>query len=93
MSTSSQRDALKRAKRIVVKVGSSVLTDDGVLRRRVFGDVARQVSQLCDDGREIVIVSSGAIAIGSNRLGWEHPAPSIPEMQAAAAVGQIGLIE
>ena len=93
MSTSAQRSALKRARRIVVKVGSSVLTDDGVLRRRVFGDVARQVSQLCDDGREIVIVSSGAIAIGSNRLGWEHPAPSIPEMQAAAAVGQIGLIE
>lgn len=92
-SKGERRASLKRARRIVVKVGSSVLTDDGAIRRRVFGDVARQVSQLRDDGREIVIVSSGAIAIGSNRLGWKHPMPSIPEMQAAAAVGQIGLIE
>jgi glutamate 5-kinase len=77
----------------VVKVGSSILTDNGALRQRVFGNIARQVSQLQDEGREIAIVSSGAIAIGSNRLGWNQPGRSIPEMQAAAAVGQIGLIE
>jgi glutamate 5-kinase len=86
-------DFARRARRLVLKIGSSILTDNGELRERVFGDIARQVSQLRDEGREIVIVSSGAIAIGSNRLGWNQPGRSIPEMQAAAAVGQIGLIE
>ena len=86
-------DFARRARRLVVKVGSSVLTDNGALRQRVFGDIARQVSRLRDEGRDVVIVSSGAIAIGSNRLGWNRPGRSIPEMQAAAAVGQIGLIE
>lgn len=82
-----------RARRIVVKVGSSILTRDGKLRNRVFGEIARQVSELTQAGREVVVVSSGAIAIGSRRLGWTHPGRSIPEKQAAAAVGQIGLIE
>jgi hypothetical protein len=49
--------------------------------------------ELVADGREVVLVSSGAIAVGSRRLGWSHPGHSIPEKQAAAAVGQIGLIE
>jgi glutamate 5-kinase len=87
------RASAARAKRIVVKVGSSILTRDGELRQRVFGEIARQVSALCEQGREVVVVSSGAIAIGSRRLGWSHPGRSIPEKQAAAAVGQIGLIE
>ena len=87
------RAAAARARRIVVKVGSSILTRDGKLRHRVFGEIARQVSALQDAGREVVVVSSGAIAIGSRRLGWTHPGRSIPEKQAAAAVGQIGLIE
>jgi glutamate 5-kinase len=90
---SSARPAAAQAHRIVVKVGSSVLTRDGVLRSRVFGDISRQVSELFDAGREIVIVSSGAIAIGAQELGWNHGDRSIPEKQAAAAVGQIGLIE
>jgi len=89
----SSRAAAARARRIVVKVGSSILTRDGKLRHRVFGEIARQVSELCDGGRELVVVSSGAIAIGSRRLGWSHPGRSIPEKQAAAAVGQIGLVE
>jgi glutamate 5-kinase len=89
----TERKSLSRARRLVVKVGSSVLTQDGALRPRVFGDLARQVSTLRDEGRQVVIVSSGAIAIGSNQLGWTRPAGSIPEMQAAAAVGQIGLVE
>ncbi len=89
----ASREAARRARRIVVKVGSSVLTRDGTLRSRMFSDVARQVSQLCEDGREVVVVSSGAIAIGSRELGWSVPGRSIPEKQAAAAVGQIGLIE
>jgi glutamate 5-kinase len=89
----ASRAAARKARRIVVKVGSSILTDAGVLRRRVFSDLARQVSLLQDEGREVVIVSSGAIAIGSRVLGWTHPGRSIPEKQAAAAVGQIGLVE
>jgi glutamate 5-kinase len=87
------REVARRSRRLVVKVGSSVLTNHGALRQRAFGDLARQVAQLQDEGREVVIVSSGAIAVGSNRLGWKQPGRSIPEMQAAAAIGQIGLIE
>ena len=90
---SDARSALRRARRIVVKVGSGVLTRDGQVRTRMFGDLARQLSALCDQGREVVLVSSGAIAMGSRELGWSHPGRSIPEKQAAAAVGQIGLFE
>jgi len=87
------REPARRARRIVVKVGSSILTRDGALRPRIFAEVTRQVAALCAAGREVVVVSSGAIAIGSRELGWTIPGRSIPEKQAAAAVGQIGLIE
>jgi len=87
------RDVARRARRIVVKVGSGVLTRDGSLRRTAFGQIARQIAALCDEGREVVLVSSGAIAVGSRALGWTDPGRSIPEKQAAAAVGQIGLVE
>jgi glutamate 5-kinase len=87
------RDAAANARRIVVKIGSSVLTRSGSLEPRVFGAISRQVVALCDAGREVVIVSSGAIAIGSRELGWSQPGRTIPEKQAAAAVGQIGLVE
>jgi len=90
---SSVRPAAAEARRIVVKIGSSVLTRDGELQSRVFGDISRQVSELFDAGREVAIVSSGAIAIGAKELGWNDGDRSIPEKQAAAAVGQIGLIE
>jgi glutamate 5-kinase len=90
---SISRAEVSRARRIVVKVGSGVLTEDGELRSRVFGDIARQIAELCDGGREIVLVSSGAIAVGSRDLGWNIWNESIPEKQAAAAIGQIGLIE
>lgn len=89
----SPRPNVARAKRVVVKIGSGVLSANGEIRTRVFGDVARQVSALCDDGREVVVVSSGAIALGSRELGWDQPGQSIPEKQAAAAVGQIHLFE
>ena len=90
---SSARPAAAEARRIVVKIGSSVLTRDGELQSRVFGDISRQVAELFDAGREVVIVSSGAIAIGARELGWSDGGRSIREKQAAAAVGQIGLIE
>jgi glutamate 5-kinase len=91
--TKELRSSAADARRIVVKIGSSVLTRDGQLQSRVFGEISRQVCELMDAGREIVIVTSGAIAVGSRELGWTHPGKSIPEKQAAAAVGQIGLIE
>ena len=90
--TDARKQHVQRARRIVVKVGSAVLTSDGQLRTRVFGDVARQVHE-ASTRRQFVIVSSGAIAMGSRMLGWSHPGRSIPEKQAAAAVGQIGLVE
>lgn len=90
--TELRRDAA-RARRIVVKVGSGTLTEAGRVRTRVVSDLARQVAALLDAGREVVVVSSGAIAIGSHTLGWSQPGRSIPEKQAAAAVGQIGLSE
>jgi glutamate 5-kinase len=86
-----RRGAAKDARRIVVKVGSGVLSNQGALRLRVFTEIARQISELCDSGRQVVLVSSGSIAMGSRTLGWSHPGRSIPEKQAAAAVGQIGL--
>jgi glutamate 5-kinase len=93
VSVDPARKVALSAKRIVVKIGSSILTKDGALRVRMFSDIARQVASLRAEGRKVVIVSSGAIAIGSRDLGWDHPGRSIPEKQAAAAVGQIGLVE
>jgi glutamate 5-kinase len=87
------RSVAHRASRIVVKVGSSILTAAGAVRPRVFTELIRQVAELTDAGKQVVVVSSGAIAMGSHRLGWKHPGRSIPEKQAAAAVGQIALME
>ncbi len=90
------RQAPRAARRIVVKIGSGLLSDaedGGKIRTRAFGEIARQVAQLVAARREVVLVSSGAIAMGSRTLGWSHPGRSIPEKQAAAAVGQIGLVE
>ncbi len=88
-----ERPEAGRAKRLVIKVGSGVLTRSGVLQPRVITSIARQVEALLEAGREVVLVSSGAIALGAARLGWRHPGRTIPEKQAAAAVGQIGLAE
>jgi len=92
----SEIDAWKvvpAAKRIVVKIGSSTLTRDGQLRPDKFSALARDVSRLVEMGRQVVVVSSGAITVGAHRLGWKHAGKSIREKQAAAAVGQIGLVE
>ncbi len=93
MTRSDPRRVVQRARRIVVKVGSSTLTRNGAVRPQAFTQIAQQVSALADAGREIVLVSSGAIAVGAGTLGWDQPGRSIPQMQAAAAVGQIGLMD
>jgi len=76
---------------VVLKLGSSVVTRDKGLDRKTIQGIVDDVCRVKEQGKEFIIVSSGAIAIGSEHLGWAHPGRSIPEKQAAAAVGQIGL--
>ena len=86
---------LKDAKRIVVKVGSSLVTNEGRgLDEQAIGEWCRQIAALMRSGdkREIIMVSSGAIAEGMKRLGWTRRPHEIHELQAAAAVGQMGLV-
>ena len=86
--------ALKSAKRIVVKIGSSLLTNDGAgLDQSAIGDWVRQIAGLKSQGKEVVLVSSGAIAEGMQRLGWKRRPSAIHDLQAAAAVGQMGLVQ
>ena len=88
-------DPVLNSRRIVVKVGSSVLTasDELGVNRRVLGRIATQVAKLREDGRQVVMVSSGAIAAGVKRLGLKEIPRAVPERQAAAAVGQPILME
>jgi glutamate 5-kinase len=82
------------AHRLVVKVGSSLVTNNGRgLDHAAVGRWAGEIAQLRRDGREIVLVSSGAIAEGIKRLGWSTRPKAIHELQAAAAVGQMGLVQ
>ena len=85
---------LRDARRIVVKVGSSLVTNEGRgLDAEAIGDWCRQLAALASEGRELVMVSSGAIAEGMKRLGWAMRPHELPELQAAAAVGQMGLVQ
>jgi glutamate 5-kinase len=85
---------LTKCKRIVVKVGSSLVTNQGAgLDLKALGNWARQIAALNAGGHEVVLVSSGAIAEGMQRLGWKKRPASIHELQAAAAVGQMGLVQ
>lgn len=87
------RRALPKVKRLVVKVGSGLISAPGrgLLPDRI-GALADELAALAKDGREVVVVSSGAIASGMARLGLTHRPRSIPEKQAAAAVGQSALM-
>ena len=90
--TDVPRAVLRDARRIVVKVGSSLVTDEGRgIDARAIGNWCRQLAALAAQGRELVMVSSGAIAEGMKRLGWTTRPHELPELQAAAAVGQMGL--
>ncbi|HTH79629.1 MAG TPA: glutamate 5-kinase [Ramlibacter sp.] len=85
---------LRDARRIVVKVGSSLVTNDGRgLDEGAIGEWSRQLASLAREGREVIMVSSGAIAEGMKRLGWTTRPHEINELQAAAAVGQMGLAQ
>jgi glutamate 5-kinase len=94
MDEKSGSPVLRNARRIVVKVGSSLVTNDGRgLDAAAIGQWCGQLAALVKDGREVIMVSSGAIAEGMKRLGWSTRPKAIHELQAAAAVGQMGLIQ
>jgi len=85
---------LSDARRVVIKIGSSLLTNAGAgLDRAAIADWVRQIARLRSRGVEVVVVSSGAIAEGMKRLGWTRRPHAVNELQAAAAVGQMGLVQ
>ena len=87
-------EVLKHARRVVVKVGSSLVTNEGRgVDADAIGNWCRQLAALAKQGREVIMVSSGAIAEGMKRLGWRARPRELHELQAAAAVGQMGLAQ
>ena len=94
MQEKAGTQVLLNARRIVVKVGSSLVTNEGRgLDADAIGHWCEQLAALVKDGREVIMVSSGAIAEGMKRLGWAIRPKGIHELQAAAAVGQMGLAQ
>ena len=98
MTQKNSSNVLRDARRIVVKVGSSLVTNEGRgLDEAAIGEWSRQLAALvraeCAQHREVIMVSSGAVAEGMKRLGWTTRPRQIHELQAAAAVGQMGLAQ
>ena len=90
----SMNSVIQNAKRLIIKVGSSLVTNDGKgLDHTAIAKWAEQIAQLRAMGKEVVLVSSGAIAEGMQRLGFEKRPTGIHELQACAAVGQMGLAQ
>jgi glutamate 5-kinase len=88
-----RKEILKDVKRVVIKIGSRVLTDaDGALDKNVIGRICHDIAALRRQGLQIVVVSSGAIAAGRSELGLKDRPKTIPHKQAAAAVGQSRLM-
>src|SRR3989338_3918558 len=94
MKDNLRKKHVSNAKKIVVKVGSAVLAsshDEG-LDEAVFSNLAKGISELKKSGKEVILVTSGAIAIGMKKMGLEQRPASIPEKQAIAAIGQGSLM-
>jgi glutamate 5-kinase len=88
------RAQLGQSRRWVVKIGSSLLTNNGQgLDHALMERWVEQIAQLCRSGVEVVLVSSGAVSEGVKRLGWSRRPQMLHELQAAAAVGQMGLVQ
>lgn len=83
---------LKKARRVVVKIGSGVLTLNHGLNTDIIETITEQIACLWDRGTEVILISSGAIASGVKKMGFEKRPEGIPARQAAAALGQAGLI-
>ena len=87
-------ESVQKSKRIVVKIGSSSLTHQtGKLNLRRIGSLVRTLSDLSNAGKEIVLVTSGAVSAGAGKLGMELPLEKIGDRKAAAAVGQAELMD
>ena len=85
---------LKQAERIVIKIGSSLVTNQGKgLDQDRLSSIAKQIAYLKSEGKTVVLVSSGAIAEGMQRLNWSGCPSELYKLQAAAAVGQMGLVQ
>ena len=80
------------ARRVVVKVGSNVLTEDNGLNLKAMRSITRQIGKLIDSGLEVILVSSGAMASGIKKIGLTARPDELPKRQAVAAVGQAGLM-
>jgi glutamate 5-kinase len=88
------QEPMQNAKRIVVKIGSSLITHRGEgVDHIAIADWVRQIAALRIAGTEVLLVSSGAIAEGMQRLGWKKRPHELNQLQAAAAVGQMGLVQ
>ncbi len=88
------RHQISQARRLVVKVGSALVTNNGAgLAIDHLAEWARQIAKLRETGHEVLLVSSGAIAAGMQRLGWATRPHAMHQLQAAAAVGQMGLAQ
>ena len=87
-----RKDLLKQVKRIVIKVGSGVLTSAGGLNMTVIDDLTTEICTLKKEGFEVLLVSSGAIASGLKKIGMSKRPQSVSQQQAMAAVGQSSLI-
>ena len=93
-SDPEQPAVVAQARRLVVKVGSSLVTDEGRgIDHAAVARWVRQIAGLHALGKDVILVSSGAIAEGMKRLGWTRRPREIPQLQAAAAVGQMGLAQ
>lgn len=94
ITTMQSRQDISKARRWVVKVGSSLLTANGRgLDHELIAAWAAQITALRQQGIDVVLVSSGAVAEGMQRLGWARRPHALFELQAAAAVGQMGLVQ
>jgi glutamate 5-kinase len=94
VNSTKKSSVLRKARRVVVKVGSSLVTNEGRgLDEAAIGEWCRQMAHLVRQECEVIMVSSGAIAEGMKRLGWTQRPHAINELQAAAAVGQMGLAQ
>lgn len=90
----AERGRVQRARRLVVKIGSALLTNDGRgLDVAALAGWVDQLTALIRDDIEVVLVSSGSVAEGMSRLGWRERPQHLHELQAAAAVGQMGLVQ
>ncbi len=88
------RQKLAQKKRWVIKIGSALLTNDGRgLNRDGMQSWVDQIAALLAQGHEVVLVSSGSVAEGMTRLGWKTRPEEVHKLQAAAAVGQMGLVQ